>query len=47
MAADVLPPQDATDLAENLGIEWDTPEHVSVEHSSLCTQKPNLLKRKR
>lgn len=47
MATDVLPPQDATDLAENLGIEWDTHEHVSLEQSSLCTQKPNALKRKR
>lgn len=51
LATDALPPQDATALAEDLGIEFDTPEHVSLERGPLCAVsgqnlKPNL-KRKR
>ncbi|KAN0090677.1 Tat binding protein 1(TBP-1)-interacting protein (TBPIP) domain containing protein [Tylopilus felleus] len=51
LATDALPPQDATALAEDLGIEFDTPEHTSLERGPLCTvmgqnSKPNL-KRKR
>src|SRR5258708_791313 len=45
MATDALPPQDATALAEDLGIEFDTDEHIAVEHGPLCAL-PNL-KRKR
>jgi len=51
LATDSLPPQDATALAEDLGIEFDTPEHASLERGPLCAvpgqnSKPNL-KRKR
>lgn len=45
MATDALPPQDATTLAEDLGIEFDTDEHIAVERGPLCPL-PNL-KRKR
>jgi 26S proteasome regulatory subunit (ATPase 3-interacting protein) len=45
MATDALPPQDATALAEDLGIEFDTDEHIAVERGPLCAL-PNL-KRKR
>jgi 26S proteasome regulatory subunit (ATPase 3-interacting protein) len=45
MATDVLPPQDATSLAEDLGIEVDTDEHMAVERGPLCTSPE--LKRKR
>jgi 26S proteasome regulatory subunit (ATPase 3-interacting protein) len=45
MATDALPPQDATTLAEDLGIEFDTDEHIAVERGPLCAL-PNL-KRKR
>lgn len=48
LATDALPPQDATILAENLGIEMDTPEHMTLERGPMCTQKTlNPLKRKR
>lgn len=48
LATDALPPQDAIDLAENLGIEMDTAEHAMVEQGPLCAQKAaNTLKRKR
>ncbi|KAI9572367.1 TBPIP-domain-containing protein [Boletus coccyginus] len=51
LATEALPPQDATALAEDLGIEFDTPEHSVVERGPLCAvpgqnSKPNL-KRKR
>ena len=51
LTTEALPPQDAVALAEDLGIEFDTPEHSSVERGSLCAvpgqnSKPNL-KRKR
>ncbi|KAF5388778.1 hypothetical protein D9757_005619 [Collybiopsis confluens] len=45
IATDVLPPQDATILSEDLGIEYDTPEHAALEKSSLCAR--DNLKRKR
>jgi len=45
MATDALPPQDATALAEDLGIEFDTEEHVAIERGPLCAL-PNM-KRKR
>lgn len=46
LATDVLSPQDAKELAEDLGIEWDSAEHVAVEQGRLCVEKKNL-KRKR
>ncbi|KAF9495298.1 TBPIP-domain-containing protein [Pleurotus eryngii] len=45
LATDALPPQDATALAEDLGIEFDTSEHQALERSHICTANP--LKRKR
>ena len=51
LATDALPPQDANALAEDLGIEFDTPEHNSLERGSLCTtsgqHSRSNLKRKR
>ncbi|KAF8638065.1 hypothetical protein AX16_010697 [Volvariella volvacea WC 439] len=48
LVTDALPPQDAQDLAEDLGIEMDTEEHVAVERSPLCAiGTNNPLKRKR
>ncbi|KAJ3890828.1 TBPIP-domain-containing protein [Lentinula edodes] len=48
LATDSLPPQDATILSEDLGIEYDTPEHATLEKSHLCIDaKKNPLKRKR
>lgn len=51
LATDALPPQDASALTEELGIEFDTPEHVSLERGPLCAvpaQNPkSSLKRKR
>lgn len=48
LATDALPPQDAIDLAEDLGIEMDTAEHTMIEQGPLCAQKAaNTLKRKR
>ena len=38
LATDSLPPQDANDLAEDLGIEFDTNEHQTVEQGPLCKQ---------
>lgn len=42
---DSLSPQEAITLSDDLGIELDTPEHRSLEHSPLCTER--TLKRKR
>ncbi|KAI0039642.1 TBPIP-domain-containing protein [Auriscalpium vulgare] len=36
LVADSLSPQDAVALAEDLGIEHDTPEHAVLERSTLC-----------
>ncbi|KAI9456843.1 TBPIP-domain-containing protein [Lactarius psammicola] len=36
LVADSLSPPDAEQLAEDLGIENDTPEHVELEHGALC-----------
>lgn len=46
LATDVLAPQDARELGEDLGLEWDSPEHTLVERGPLCVEKKNL-KRKR
>ncbi|KDQ27995.1 hypothetical protein PLEOSDRAFT_1065309 [Pleurotus ostreatus PC15] len=45
LGTDALPPQDASALAEDLGIEFDTSEHQALERSHICTANP--LKRKR
>ena len=48
MVTDSLPPQDARALAETLGVEFDTPEHLALEQSALVLDaKKGLLKRKR
>jgi len=47
LATDAVPPQDAKDLEEDLGIERDTPEHVTLEQGPLCQPSSNPLKRKR
>jgi 26S proteasome regulatory subunit (ATPase 3-interacting protein) len=36
LVADSLSPHDAEQLAEDLGIEHDTPEHVELERGPLC-----------
>ncbi|KAI6108328.1 TBPIP-domain-containing protein [Pisolithus sp. B1] len=51
IATDALSPQDAVALAEDLGIEFDRPEHVELEKGPLCAPVPPSnranLKRKR
>jgi 26S proteasome regulatory subunit (ATPase 3-interacting protein) len=47
LVVDALPPQEAKDLEENLGIERDSPEHTALEQGSFCQQASNPLKRKR
>lgn len=48
LSTDALPLQDATDLAGDLGIEHDTPEHDLLERSQLCAVRVIIpLKRKR
>ncbi|KAH8117635.1 TBPIP-domain-containing protein [Phellopilus nigrolimitatus] len=37
LVSDSLSPQDANDLAEDLGIECDTTEHGNIERGPLCT----------
>jgi hypothetical protein len=47
MFTDAHAPQDASDLAEDLGVETDSPEHLQLEKSALCTVKVSgCLKRK-
>ncbi|KAG6331255.1 hypothetical protein ID866_7834 [Astraeus odoratus] len=51
LVTDAMPPQDATALAEDLGIEFDGSEHAALERGPLCTPLPRSnktsLKRKR
>ncbi|KAH7883218.1 TBPIP-domain-containing protein [Phlebopus sp. FC_14] len=51
LATDTLSPQDAAALAEDLGIEMDTPEHATLERSPICATSASTfktsLKRKR
>ncbi|KAI0749194.1 TBPIP-domain-containing protein [Daedaleopsis nitida] len=47
LATDALTPQQATDLAEDLGVEHDTPEHGTLERGSLCVGGSVLGKRRR
>jgi len=46
LATDVLAPQDARELAEDVGLEWDGAEHGVVEAGRLCGEQRGL-KRKR
>ncbi|KAG7090968.1 hypothetical protein E1B28_010035 [Marasmius oreades] len=46
LITDTLSPQDAETLSGDLGIEFDTAEHVSVENGPLCANS-NPMKRKR
>lgn len=47
MFTDSLPPRDASDLAEELGVEVDSAEHLALEKSPLCQAKVSgTLKRK-
>ncbi|KAF9236298.1 TBPIP-domain-containing protein, partial [Melanogaster broomeanus] len=36
LVTDALPPQDGTALAEDLGIDFDTPEHMALDRGPLC-----------
>jgi len=36
LVSDPLPPPDAAQLAEDLGIEYDAPEHLELERGPLC-----------
>jgi len=47
LVTDSLPPQEAADLVEDLGIEYDTAEHGELEKGPLCSGPSNILKRKR
>lgn len=45
---ETMTPQEAESLAEELGIEWDSGEHVALERSAIHNRKANnVLKRKR
>ncbi|KAI9511924.1 TBPIP-domain-containing protein [Russula earlei] len=39
LVSDSLPPPDAVQLAEDLGIEYDTLEHLELERGPLCAPK--------
>ena len=41
-----LSPPDAVQLAENLGIDYDMPEHLELESGSLCAPSANASKRR-
>ena len=41
LASDLLSPPDAIQLAEDLGIEYDTPEHL-VERGPLCASAAHV-----
>ncbi|OSC96705.1 TBPIP-domain-containing protein [Trametes coccinea BRFM310] len=47
LATDTLPPQQATELAEDLGVEFDTPEHAALERSELCSARGCVLGKRR
>ena len=46
LVTDSMSPQEVNDLAEDLGIEFDTAEHTALERGPLCSA-PTLGKRKR
>jgi len=47
LVTDALPPQESSALAEDLGIEYDTAEHVSVEKGTLCIPPGSILGKRR
>lgn len=47
LVTDSLPPQDAAELVDDLGIEYDSAEHAELEKGPLCSGSSNPLKRKR
>lgn len=47
LATDAIPPQEATELAEDLGIEFDTAEHTAIERGRFCSPASALGKRRR
>jgi len=47
MFTEAYSPQEALELADELGIEVDSQEHISLEKSALCSVKVSgTLKRK-
>jgi 26S proteasome regulatory subunit (ATPase 3-interacting protein) len=46
LASDPLSPPDAVQLAEDLGIEYDTPEHLDLERGPLCAPAAHVSKRR-
>ncbi|KAF8486428.1 TBPIP-domain-containing protein [Russula ochroleuca] len=46
LVSDPLSPPDADQLAEDLGIEYDTPEHLEVERGRLCAPATHASKRR-
>jgi 26S proteasome regulatory subunit, ATPase 3, interacting protein len=47
MIIDALSPQDAAALAEDLGIEFDTPEHQALERGPLCAKPVAVVSSKK
>ncbi|EMD31525.1 hypothetical protein CERSUDRAFT_162955 [Gelatoporia subvermispora B] len=47
MVTDSLTPQEANELGEELGVEYDTPEHTALEKGSFCMPVQVLGKRRR
>ncbi|KAH8092618.1 TBPIP-domain-containing protein [Cristinia sonorae] len=47
LVTDALPPQEATALAEDLGIEFDTTEHIALEKGPLCAPQKSVLGKRR
>ena len=47
LVTDALPPQESADLAEDLGIEFDTPEHATLEKGHLCAPQGSILGKRR
>lgn len=47
LATDALPPRESAALAEDLGIESDTPEHSTVEKGPLCAPQGSVLGKRR
>ncbi|KAH9992228.1 TBPIP-domain-containing protein [Russula compacta] len=45
LVSDPLPPPDAVQLAEDLGIEYDSPEHLELEGGPLCAPVNSNSKR--
>ncbi len=46
LVSDPLSPPDAVQLAEDLGIEYDTPEHLGLERGPLCAPAAHASKRR-